>query len=62
MPDDELGDSIRHGDETRDRPTMNQPLNAEKRPVWKPLIYLVLFLAALALIYLFGLAVLVPSG
>ncbi|MCW2737546.1 hypothetical protein [Nocardioides sp.] len=61
MPDDELGDDIRHGDETRERPTMNQPLNAEKRPVWKPLILLVVFIAALVLIYLFGLTVLVPS-
>lgn len=62
MPDDELGDSIRHGDETRDRPTMNQPLNAPRpRPTWKPLLYVVLFLAALVVFYLFGLAVLVPS-
>lgn len=55
-------DKLRHGDEHRDRPTTNQPLNAAPRPVWKPLIYLVLFLAALVLLYLFGLAVLVPSG
>ncbi|NYE36386.1 hypothetical protein F4692_001490 [Nocardioides cavernae] len=52
---------LRGSDEHRDRPTMNQPFNAEKRPVWKPLIYLVLLIAALVLIYLFGLAVLVPS-
>jgi hypothetical protein len=61
VPDDELGESIRHGDETRERPTMNQPLNAKKRPTWTPLIALVAFIAALVLIYLFGLAVLVPS-
>jgi len=61
MPDDELGADIRHGDETRERPTTNQPLNAEKRPVWMPLILLVAFIAALVLIYLFGLAVLVPA-
>ena len=60
VPDDELGE-IRHGDEHRDMPTMDQPLNARKRPVWKPLILLVAFIAALVLIYLFGLAVLVPS-
>lgn len=62
MPDEELGDSIRHGDETRERPTMDQPLNAKKRPTWKPLILLVAFIAVLVLIYLFGLSVLVPSG
>lgn len=63
MPDDELGDSIRHGDETRERPTTNQPLNAPKpRPTWRPLLYLVLFIAVLVLMYLFGLTVLVPSG
>lgn len=61
MPDEELGDDIRHGDETRERPTMNQPLNAKKRPVWTPLILLVAFIATLVLIYLFGLAVLVPA-
>ncbi len=62
MPDDELGDDIRHGDETRAHPTTNQPLNAPgKRPTWKPLILLVAFIAALVVIYLFGLAVLVPS-
>jgi hypothetical protein len=62
VPDDELGDSIRHGDESREHPTTNQPLNAPKpRPTWKPVIYLVLFVAALVVFYLFGLAVLVPS-
>jgi hypothetical protein len=62
VPDDELGDDIRHGDESRERPTMNQPLNAPKpRPTWTPLIVLVLVIAALVLFYLFGLAVLVPS-
>ncbi len=62
MPDDELGDSIRHGDETREHPSTNQPLNAPKpRPTWKPLLYVVLIIAALVLIYLVGLAVLVPS-
>ncbi len=63
MPDDELGDEIRHGDEDREHPTTNQPLNAsKKRPVWWPLLLLVAFIAALVLIYLFGLTVLVPSG
>lgn len=63
VPDDELGDSIRHGDETRERASTNQPLNAPKpRPTWRPLLYLFLFIAALVLIYLFGLTVLVPSG
>ena len=62
MPDDELGDSIRHGDETREHPSTNQPLNAPKpRPTRKPLLYVVLLIAALVLFYLVGLAVLVPS-
>ena len=62
MPDDELGDDICHGDETRERPTTNQPLNAPReRPTWKPLVLLVVCIAALVVIYLFGLAVLVPS-
>ncbi len=62
MPDDELGDDIRHGNETREQPTTNQPLNApKKRPTWMPLIIVVAVIAALVLIYLFGLAVLVPS-
>ena len=62
MPDDELGDDIRHGDETREHPSTNQPLNAPKRrPTWKPLILVAAVIAALVLFYLFGLAVLVPS-
>lgn len=52
---------LRRGDEHRARPTMNHPLNGPKRPVWKPLILLVVFIAVLVLIYLFGLTVLVPS-
>lgn len=51
MPDDEFGDDTRHGDETRERPTMNQPLNAKERPVWTPLILLVAIIASLVLIY-----------
>lgn len=62
MPDDQLGDDIRHGDETRAHPTTNQPLNApRKRSTWKPLILTILFIAVLVAIYLFGLSVLVPS-
>ena len=62
MPDDELGDSIRHGDETRDSPSTNQPLNAPKpRPTWKPLLYVGLLIAALVLFSLFGLSELVPA-
>jgi hypothetical protein len=63
MPDDELGHDIRHGNETREHPTTNQPLNAaKKRPTWKPLILVVAVIAALVILYLFGLTVLVPSG
>jgi hypothetical protein len=61
MTDDAVR-KLRNDDEHRDRPTTNHPLNGPKRPTWKPLIYLVLILAALVLIYLVGLAVLVPSG
>lgn len=53
---------LQRGDEHRDRPTTNHPLNGPRRPVWKPLILLVVFIAALVLVYLFGLTVLVPSG
>lgn len=60
MAEDEP-DKLRRSDEHREHPSTNQPLNAAPRPVWKPLIYLVLFIAALVLIYLFGLTVLVPS-
>jgi hypothetical protein len=44
-----------------DRLPDTEPLNAEKRPVWTPLIVLAAFIAALVLIYLFGLTVLVPA-
>ncbi len=53
---------LQKGDEHRDRPTMNHPLNGPRRPVWKPVIVLALVIGALVLFYLFGLSVLVPSG
>lgn len=60
MSEEELR-KLRLGEEHQDEPTASRPLFGPKRPVWRPLIYLVLFIAALVLIYLFGLAVLVPS-
>ena len=53
---------LRLGEEHEDEPTASKPLFGPKRPVWKPLIYLAIFIAALVLLYLFGLTVLVPSG
>ena len=60
MSEEELR-KLRLGEEHQEEPTASKPLFGEKRPVWKPLIYLLLLIAALVLIYLFGLTVLVPS-
>ena len=60
MSEEELR-KLRLGEEHHDEPTADKPLFGPKRPTWKPLLYLLAFVAALVLIYLFGLAVLVPS-
>lgn len=52
---------VRLGEEDEAAATANRPMFGAKRPTWRPLIYLLIFIAALVLLYLFGLAVLVPS-
>ena len=45
----------------RTEPTTDQPLNARPRPRVLPVVLLLLFVAAIALLWLFGLEVLVPA-
>lgn len=42
-------------------PSVDKPLNGPRKGPWKPLLATLIFLAVVALIYFFGLSVLVPA-
>lgn len=42
-------------------PTVSKPLNGPRKGPWKPLLATLVFLLVVALIYFFGLSVLVPA-